>query len=324
MRDGQAQALVEDAALFWGGCASWDLLMFRDNAVFDVTLRDGTRGIMRVHREGYHADDEIRSELWWLEAMADSNHHVPRPIRTIDQTYLGRLQDGRLVSFLEWLPGECLGVLDPPKDMSRDEKIRFHASVGRAAAEIHVAADRLQFPRWFTRPHWNAEGLLGSSQVWGRFWENTAASEAEQAILSAARVWLEAYLADYAQGADQGLIHGDLDRDNMLLDGHHVRLIDFDDCGFGFRMYDLASCLIDLLDDPDLGDIVIGLTTGYGTQRPLSDADQDALPVFVLVRCLVLAGWSERILGAQHPQNRTTIERAVKLSEQIMARESLW
>ena len=43
-----------------------------------------------------------------------------------------------------------------------------------------------------------------------------------------------------------GLIHADAHLDNVLFDGQQARLIDFDDCGFGYRIYDVAVALWEL------------------------------------------------------------------------------
>jgi Ser/Thr protein kinase RdoA (MazF antagonist) len=40
-----------------------------------------------------------------------------------------------------------------------------------------------------------------------------------------------------------GLIHGDFTFDNLLFFRRDVRVIDFDDCGFGYFLYDLATLL---------------------------------------------------------------------------------
>jgi hypothetical protein len=46
-----------------------------------------------------------------------------------------------------------------------------------------------------------------------------------------------------AEGLDYGLIHADLVRENVLVDGQELRMIDFDDGGWGFRMFDVATAL---------------------------------------------------------------------------------
>jgi len=43
-----------------------------------------------------------------------------------------------------------------------------------------------------------------------------------------------------------GLIHGDLHHENFLFHRGEARAIDFDDCGWGFHLYDLAVTLSEL------------------------------------------------------------------------------
>ena len=45
--------------------AKMHLIKYRENAVFRVE-QNGTRMALRLHRHGYHSDDELRSELQWM------------------------------------------------------------------------------------------------------------------------------------------------------------------------------------------------------------------------------------------------------------------
>ena len=49
--------------------ASLALINHRENAVFEVE-KDGFRAALRMHRHGYHSDDELRSELQWMQALS--------------------------------------------------------------------------------------------------------------------------------------------------------------------------------------------------------------------------------------------------------------
>ena len=52
----------------WGLSGTLRLLTISENATY---LLDGPHGrtVFRVHRPGYHSEDEIRSELAWIEAL---------------------------------------------------------------------------------------------------------------------------------------------------------------------------------------------------------------------------------------------------------------
>lgn len=325
MTEDEALKLAEEAASHWGGCTAPRLLSHRENAVFAVDLPQAGTGVLRLHRRGYQSEEAIRSELCWMEALAADGHPVPRPERTTDGALLAELADRRIASVLGWVQGEALGEGGVPLGGNPETQMRRYASVGRALADLHVATDRLALPGWFTRPHWDIDGLLGSAPFWGRFWEHPAASEDEALLLQEARRFAREKLSDYAaQGADQGLIHADVLRENILFDGHHAHLIDFDDCGFGFRLYDLGTALSQNLEEPALNDIATGLVEGYATLRPLTEEDLAMLPVFVMLRTLASVGWTMPRLGPGDPRIRDYLNRAIRTSHAVLEGQPLF
>ncbi|RYI34818.1 MAG: hypothetical protein EON48_01560, partial [Acetobacteraceae bacterium] len=64
---------------------------------------------------------------------------------------------------------------------------------------------------------------------------------------------------------DQGLIHADVLRENVLVNGRSVSLIDFDDSGLGFRLHDLGTALVQTFAHPEQPQIRAALMDGYGT-----------------------------------------------------------
>ena len=66
----------------------WDLdvvdvrpIKVRENAVYAVHLRDGSRVALRVHRLGYHSDAALNSEFSWCEALSRDGIDVPLVLR---------------------------------------------------------------------------------------------------------------------------------------------------------------------------------------------------------------------------------------------------
>lgn len=319
MTEDEALVLAREAVAHWAGCADPTPLSHRENAVFAVALPEAGRGVLRVHRRGYQTEESIRSELWWMQALAEAGLPVPRPQHTADGALLARLADGRVASVLSWVPGAPLGEGGVPLDGDADDQMRRFASIGHTLAQLHVATDRLSLPQGFSRPRWDIEGLLGPAPFWGRFWDHPAASEAEAILLSEARRYARERLSAYAaQGGDQGLIHADVLRENVLFDGPHAQLIDFDDCGFGFRLYDLGTALAQNLEEPALNEIATGLVEGYGTIRPLTPDDMAMLPVFVMLRTLASVGWTMPRLAPGDPRIRAYLNRAVRTSHAVL------
>ncbi len=316
----EARALADEAATAWGAEGTPELLKMRENAIFRITLPEVGPAALRLHRSGYQTEDAIRSELWWMGALVDHHLAVPRPLHTIDGALVAHLSDGRMASVLTWVEGEAVGEAGVPLPGDAAAQMRLHASIGHILAELHTTTDRLHLPPSFQRPRWDTDGLVGAAPFWGRFWEHPQANEAERRVLHEARHEAAARLADYAaQGADQGLIHADVLRENVLHSAHHIALIDFDDCGWGFRLYDLGTALSQNLSEPHLPQIVLGLTEGYSTTRPLSEADRAMLPLFTLLRCLASVGWTIPRLAPDDPAHRAYLDRALRAAEIVLS-----
>lgn len=307
---------ADEAIAAWGGGPVPRLLHERENAIYAVRLTTGARAALRLHRVGYQSAEAIQSELVWTAALADAGLPVPRPLPARSGALLHRLSTGRYASVVEWVAGRPLGQawtpLQGPPDLNAD---RFHR-IGALLARLHEVTDALALPEGFTRPAWDAEGLLGERPLWGRFWENPALTTRESAVLAEARAAARARLeALRVEGADYGLIHADLMRENILVHGPALRLIDFDDSGFGFRLYDLGTLMLQNLAEPAYPDLLAAAVEGYAARRPVRAAD---VPMFVMLRCLASCGWATSHLSPGSPRLRDYASRAATQAEAFL------
>ena len=72
----------------------------------------------------------------------------------------------------------------------------------------------------------------------------------------------------YGQDAKRfGLVHADIRLANLLVDGDHVRVIDFDDCGFSWFMYDFATTVSFMEDHPRVPELRDAWVEGYRSVR---------------------------------------------------------
>lgn len=321
MTDAEALALAVQAAGHWGGCDAPRLIKNRENAVFEVELPTA-RAALRLHRVGYQSEAAIRSELWFVSELALAGVPVPVPLLTETRDVLADLGGGRIASAIVWVEGEAIGEGGVPLAQSPARQVALHRDLGRLLGQVHTVADGLTRPAGFVRPDWRLQGLLGESPFWGRFWDHPGLTGEEAALLRAARRFAQGQLAGY-QGS-QGLIHADVIRENVLENGTGLTLIDFDDFGLGYRLYDLGTALRDNLEEPGLPMLAAALVEGYATERPLSPADRAMLPLFVLLRCLASVGWSIPRLAADDPGARTHIARAVRAARILLSGGNLW
>jgi len=307
---------AEAAAGAFGG--RWvRLVTARENAVHEIALPQG-RAALRLHRAGYQTDAAIRSETWWCGALHDAGLPVPRPLALPDGDTLLRLPSGRLASVVAWIEGAPLGAAGVPLTGTAREQADRHRALGELLARVHAASDHLTLPAGFNRPRWDAEGLVGKAPFWGRFWDHPALSPDEAATALRARDLLRERLAD---AGPIGLIHADVLRENVLVSGPSLALIDFDDAGFGYRPYDLGTVLSQNQAEPNLPAIAEALAGGYTATRPLDPA---ILPAMTLMRCCASVGWTMPRLASDDPIHRSHIARMLKLAAHLLAGKPGW
>jgi Ser/Thr protein kinase RdoA (MazF antagonist) len=91
--------------------------------------------------------------------------------------------------------------------------------------------------------------------------------------------------------ANFGIIHADMHTGNVLFDGDDVYLIDFDDTGWAFWLYDFAAALAYGVAKPDFPGIRDAFFSGYEEVRPLSPGTHELLGPFIQIRLLGIAHW---------------------------------
>ncbi len=306
------EALASEVLSGWGHGALVRLVAARENTVYEAVLASGQRVALRLHRPGYRSAEAIAAELRWAEGLAARGIAIPPPVRTLSGAYLTNTTDGRLASVVGWVEGRPFAPSPDRMRVLGAEIARFHA----AADEIGGKPDG---PSTAAFRRWDASALLGESPTWGRFWENPTLSPAEALLLCDVRRTLRDVFAT-GPSQDIGLIHADLLPDNVLDTGTRLVLIDFDDCGVGYRAYDLATALIAHVDRADFAALRHSLIAGYDTERGPGSGVAGHVELFTLVRALASCGWAASRTEASDPRCRAYAERAVRLAERWCAR----
>lgn len=322
--DAEAQALAEAAAGAWGTVAGApQLIKNRENIVFEVRFADGRHAALRLHRPGYQSRAGIESELGWMAALAARGFPAPRPLPRGDGGWT--LDGARVASCVEWLAGAPVGAAELPLAGDAATQVALFGRIGRLIGRLHRMTDDGAAPAGFDRPRWDAEGLLGARPLWGRFWENPAFTATERGLIQAARDHAARLLADgRVTGAGIGPIHADVLRENLLRRrGGSLSLIDFDDCGIGYRLYDLATAVVQSLEEPNLPLFPPALIQGYRRERVLDDADAAGLPLFVMLRTFASAGWIATRAAANDPRQRFYAARALRMARLVLDGETL-
>ena len=212
----------------------------------------------------------------------------PQPVRNSSGGALGVLagRPAALVTFLEGL-------------WIRRPQVAHCAAVGRALAQFHLAGQDFKVSRKNALSVESWRALYAC--VEGR------ADRIQPGLDNAIRTELDALEHIWPRALPTGVIHADLFPDNVFfLGGELSGVIDFYFACTDALVYDLAICLNAWCFEPDHAYNVTkgqALLQGYSAVRPLSLAEQDAIPVlargaamrFLLTR---LVDWLDVPAGA--------------------------
>ena len=289
------------------------LIAQRENKVYQVTSTDGIKHALRIHRPGYQSIRAIQSELLWMTHLKSTNLDVPIPLPTSKGDLVIHCK-GHHCDLLSWLNGLPIGSSAEP--LSMPDRLQTLKEIGDVMARLHIESDRWQASPTFERPAWDSDGLLGDNALWGRFWENPGLTSGHQELLLNTREQIIETLK--YQSLDYGLIHADLVPENILVSQTGIQLIDFDDSGFGYRLFDIATTLFKYRNEPDYRQLEHALLAGYRSNRPI---DTTTLPLCILLRSLTYVGWIIPRMdepGADIRQHRF-ISNAIELAEAFTA-----
>jgi Ser/Thr protein kinase RdoA (MazF antagonist) len=276
-------------------CASIQPIKVRENAVYAVHLHDGRKVVLRVHRCGYHSDEALQSERTWMQALEDHGIEVPRHVlsnggRSFERSHIEGFEGERQVDVFHWIAGQQLGSVE--QGVAANGVADVYRKVGRLAARLHNQSSVWNAPAGFRRHAWDAEGLAGERPFWGRFWELEALTESQQQLFVELRQSLWRQLNAFGTSPDRyGLIHADLVPENILVDGDSLQVIDFDDAGYGWHLFEIATSLYFIRRDSIYEQAREAVIEGYREHRALSDEHLALLPMFLAARGTTYLGW---------------------------------
>jgi Ser/Thr protein kinase RdoA (MazF antagonist) len=276
--------------------ATVTLVNVSENSTFRVDdPESGRRAALRVSRPDYHSKEAIESELAWMAALREAGIVDPAvPIAARDGTLVTAVEvdtgPPRHVVLFDWISGE-----EPGAD--GDDLVPKFRLLGTLAAGMVLHAISWRRPPWFTRYTIDYEVALGPNALWGCWQDSLGMGREELDILTRVDAEILRRLTEYGKAPERfGLAHSDLRLANLLVAGDRIHVIDFDDCGTTWYMYDFATAVSFIEDDPRVPELMAAWVDGYNDRRPLSRADEEIIPTLVMFRRMLLVGW----VGSHH------------------------
>ena len=260
------------------------------NATLRIEATNGQMFALRININSPRTPENLKAEIAWVRSLAqDSRVLVPVPIANNDGIFYTSIfheasQRTLHCVLYSWLSGAELG--DEPTAE------QLHA-LGAAMATMHLASKDFSCPAGstlpsFNDPLWETEDFLLS--------EKSVLDSPMRDVISQAMDVIRSETQRLFSESKPQIIHADLHGWNVMWDNGTLAVFDFDDCGFGLPLQDLATAIY-YLDTPEQD---AALKEGYASVAPLPEYTQRDLDMLLLQRRIILLNYLYETTNAEH------------------------
>jgi len=289
------QILVENSRPFFGlsDDDTITLINHSENMTYRIGRANGEKLILRMHRHGYQSYETIMSEIAWMKALQeDAGILTPQALPGIDGKLIQRVSAPQIGTrncvLINWIDGEM-----PQETGELSVLLEPFTQLGGLTARLHQHAIEWQRPEFFQRQCWDFDGTIGDQPIWGRYLEGQGLTDEDKKLLKKCADLIQERLERFGKSPDRfGLVHADLRLANLLIHQGNIRVIDFDDCGLGWFLYDIGAALSFMEEREDVPELVEAWVKGYLQVRPLYEEEISEIPTFIMLRRLTLLGWA--------------------------------
>ena len=163
----------------------------------------------------------------------------------------------------------------------------------RSMAKLHGSSVDLVLPAGAELPDlsdflWGEKDYLLS--------EDSKLGEAEKMRLSSAKTWIEESVTQLFESGSAQPIHADLHPWNLMWHDGKIAVFDFDDCGMGLPVQDLAIAIYYLDTDEETQ----ALLEGYESVQKLPDYTAKQMQALLLQRRIMLLNYLYETSNPEH------------------------
>ncbi len=273
-----------------------ELKRYAANATFKVTDSKNKEYQLRIHPKEWHTKAAILEEIKWLNHILKTTDIIaPRPIHSINNQFVIQCQHPstaltRYCELFEWLPGRKRW-----HSINKDYAMELGLLIGK----LHKSGQSMDIKH---RYFWNADSMAGTSKA--RYYnveKLTDVNKSQQIIITKARRAVYDQLKNYEKiyKNKSGLIHGDVQPNNILYLHNNIEIIDFDDCGVGLYVFELAGALhafhqlTKTNKNKKYNELKEALFEGYSRMMSLKEEDIQLVPYCILAVRLMTIAWLE-------------------------------
>lgn len=308
--------------------ASCHLIQRRVSDSYIVKCVSSTREskyFLKLYRANYRTRLEIEAELALLDVLQDNDVSAPRYCVAKDGAALLEVfapEGLRYAVLFEFISGSA-----PYDGMSS-----YARAMGHACARMHQALDSVSSHSH--RPTLGLDYLLEQPLV---SLDSVLANfpEYQRELMNYSKVlahFIQNQVLEESSEFNYGLIHGDFVPANILcksaeshneMGTHALSIIDFDNCGFSWRAYDIAVFIHDSDYARRPKNIVDRFLSAYQPIRPLSRSDWQLIDALLPIRSIwFLAQWSQnqQEWGSEYLREPHMIKNHLKFTRRLINR----
>lgn len=269
---------------------SVELINYEYNATFKVVDESNDIYALRINVNSKRTVPNVRAEIAFIQFLSQNTDLIlPTPIANLAGEYLVLAQADSAKNQMpcvlyNWLLGNEVG---------NEPSTQQLFSLGVAMAKMHLATKEFKLPKNSSLPVF--EDVL---------WETTNNLTNDASLLDANTKDLIATTFEkitqitddlYSKATPQ-VIHADLHCWNLMWHDEKIAIFDFDDCGIGLPLQDLAVTIY-YLDAPDQ---VTAVLAGYESIANLPSYGQLELDTLLIQRRLVLLNYLYETKNPEH------------------------
>lgn len=270
------------------------LLQISENITYLIENKESLakEAVLRISRPGYHTLAELDAELEWLKEIKNYTPLVVAdPIRGKNGFYVQVISSWMIDSTYACVMYEFLEGAAPDEE-DQGEIIKHFMTLGETTAYLHRQAKMWKYAGSLNRFTWDYESMIGEKGKWGSWQAAVDLTPEVRGLLERTSQVIKRRLSSYGMAKEKfGLIHADLRLANLLVEGEQIKVIDFDDCGFGWFMHDLAASVSFIETKPITPDLIAAWLEGYTQVERLRQEDISEVDTFVMQRRLQLLAW---------------------------------
>jgi Ser/Thr protein kinase RdoA (MazF antagonist) len=279
------------------------------NRLFHISIPNCGQQVLRLSQPG-SVTKQIESELMVLKHLSQTTtFKVPSPIadrrgQLSTTIYENGQPDSTPVAMFSFVTGEVLSKRIPSSDMM--------FRVGKILSQLDLALKHtdqaLNSSPSKSRPkrdgekivHWSISQLIKHQGDY-RFLHGKGPGRGLSPKIIEVADRLRHNYRRFKGILPHQLLHADANLTNLVFDGTRIGILDFDNMGYGPRIYELMAPIYSIyelelsdnihISSNALSPLTEALLAGYGANIRLSDAELESIPLIQAIKLFGAMGW---------------------------------